>query len=66
MNFENSKTSEHTDYHSILSIKWTWNENINILLYQILVFIIHGKYKKSHMKMLNLKYYLRHRTNDLN
>ena len=46
MNFENSKTSEHTDYHSILSIKWTWNENINILLYQMLVFIIHGKYKK--------------------
>ena len=46
MNFENSKTSEQTDYHSILSIKWTWNENINILLYQMLVFIIHGKYKK--------------------
>ena len=58
MYFENSKTSEHTDYHSILSI--------NILLYQILVFIIHGKYKKSHMKMLNLKYYLRHGINDLN
>ena len=46
MNFENSKTSDTHWLHSILQIKWTWQEKINVFLYQNLVFIIHGKYKK--------------------
>ena len=32
-----------TDNCSILQIKKTWEEKINILLYQILAFTIHGK-----------------------
>ena len=32
-----------TDYYSILQIKQTSEENINILPYQILAFTIHGK-----------------------
>ena len=35
------------------------DEKINILLYQILVFItIHGKILKSHIRIINLKYQL--------
>ena len=38
-----------TYYHSILWIKQTWGGKISTLLYQILVFIIHGKkFKKSY------------------
>ena len=46
MNSENSKTLNLIDYHSILQIKLTREEKINILFYQILVFIIHEKIKK--------------------
>ena len=31
-----------------------------MLLYQILAFNIHGKKQKSHTKIINLKYQLRH------
>ena len=46
MNSENSKTLNLIDYHSILQIKLTREKKINILFYEILVFIIHGKIKK--------------------
>ena len=39
---------------------------INMLLYQILAFIIHRKIKKSHKKIINLKYLLLHGMKSLN
>ena len=38
----------------------------NILLYQILVFSIHGKMQKSHIRIINLKYQLQHGMKNLN
>ena len=37
-----------TDYYSILQIKQTYKEKTNILLYQILVFIIQENIKKPY------------------
>ena len=37
-----------------------------MLLYQTLVFTIHGKIQKSHTKIINLKYHLRHGMKSLN
>ena len=37
-----------------------------MLLYQILAFTIHEKYKKNHTKMINLKHQLRHGMKSLN
>ena len=49
-----------TDYHSILRIKQSSDEKINILLWRILVFIIHGKIPKCYIRIIILKYHLRH------
>ena len=38
----------------------------NILLYQVLVFVIHGKISKSRMWIINLKHKLQHGMNNLN
>ena len=37
-----------------------------MLLYQTLAFTIHGKIQKSHAKIINLKYQLRHGMKSLN
>ena len=37
-----------------------------MLLYQTLVVTIHGKIQKSHIKIINLKYHLRHGLKNLN
>ena len=37
-----------------------------MLLYQILVFIIHGKIQKSHAKIINKKYQINHGMKKLN
>ena len=46
MNSENSKKSDPARILLNLTDKQTQEEKINILLYQILAFTIHGKYKK--------------------
>ena len=33
--------------------KWTWEEKINILIYQILAFTIHGKILKNQKRIIN-------------
>ena len=47
MNSRKSKTSDIRDYYSILHIKQTLKEEINVLLYQILVLLYVEKYKNS-------------------
>ena len=37
-----------------------------MLLYQILIFTIHGKLLKSHIRIINLKYQLQHGMKNLN
>ena len=46
MNPKNSKTSDPHRLLFNLTDKCTWDEKINTLLYQILVFSIPGKIKK--------------------
>ena len=42
------------------------SDPINMLLYQILAYTIHGKIQKSHTKIINLKYQLQLRMINLN
>ena len=56
LNSENSKTSESD--RLLL--------NLSSILYQTLAFTIHGKISKSHTKIINLKYQLRHGIKSLN
>ena len=53
-------------YHSILRIKCNWEEKKNILPYQILVFMLHGEIYKSHIRIINLKFQLRHGMKNFN
>ena len=39
---------------------------LNMLLYQILAFTIHGKISRSHTKIINLKHQLQHGMKNLN
>ena len=64
MNFENSKTSD--PHRLLLNLSINLWEMINILLNQILTFILNGKIQKYHAKITNLKYQLRHRMMSLN
>ena len=50
INCENSKTS---DPHRLLL---NLSDKLNMLLYQTLVFTIHGKIKKSYTKIKNLEF----------
>ena len=54
------------DCCSILQIKRTKKEKINMLLYQILVYNIHRKIEKSHIRIINLKCQLQHKMKNLN
>ena len=65
MNFDNSIT---TDPHRLLINNLNKiNLKINMLRYQTLAFTIHEKTsKKSHTKIINLKYQLRHGLKSLN
>ena len=61
MNSENGKTSEPY----VLLLKLAHKLDLrrgekSILLYQILVFITHGKTSKAHLITMNLKYQLQH------
>ena len=54
------------DCCSILQTKRTKTEKINMLLYQILVYNIHRKIEKSHIRIINLKCQLQHKMKNLN
>ena len=60
MNSKNSKTSDPHRLLLYLADKINLRKAINMLLYQTLAFIINGKIKKSHTKIINLKYEVRH------
>ena len=54
------------DNFSSLQIKYSQEEKINILLYQILVFTVHGKILKSNIRIIHLEYQLQHGMKNLN
>ena len=61
--FMNSKNSETSDPHRLLlnfTDKTDKRRQINIFLYQILAFFIHGKIFKNHIRILNSKHDLQH------
>ena len=67
--FMNSKNTKTSDLHRLLlslKDKIDLRRKINILLYQILVFTMHGKILKSHVRTINLKYLLQHGMKNLN
>ena len=65
--FMNSESNlSLTDYHWTLQIKLTQEKKINILLYQILVFHIHGKTSKIFIKTTDLKFRLQNGMKNLN
>ena len=67
MNSKNNKTSDPHRLLLSLTDKVNFKKNvINMLLYQILAFTITGKMQKSHTKIINLKYQLRHEIKSLN
>ena len=64
--FTNSKNSKISDLHRLLLNLADKINLINMLLYQTLAFTIHNKILKSHTKIINLKYHLRHGMKSLN
>ena len=66
MNSENSKTSDPHRILLKLADKIDLRRKDKYIVYQILAIIIHGKILKSHIRMINLKYQLRHGMNNLN
>ena len=60
MHSENSKISDPHRLLINLTKKYTLGKTINMLLYQISTFNIHGKILKSHIRITNLKYQLQH------
>ena len=61
--FINSEDSKTSGPHRLLL---NLSDEINMLLYQTLVFATHGKIQKSYTKIKNLKYQLRYRMETLN
>ena len=66
MNSENGKSSDPHRLLLNLTDKIDLRRKINILLYQILAFTIHGKISKSHIRIINFKYQLQHGMKNLN
>ena len=66
MNSGDSKTSDPHRLLLNLSVKIILKRSDKYVLSSTLVLTIHGKIKKSHTKIINLKYHLRHGTNSLN
>ena len=61
--FINSKNSNSSDSLKLLlslTNKYTFREVINMLVDQALVILYMEKYRKSHTKIINLKYQLQH------
>ena len=61
MNSGNSKTSD--PHRLLLDLK---KKRINILLNQIIVFTMHGKILKSHIRIINLNHQLQNGIKNLN
>ena len=66
MNTETSRTSEYHVLVLKLTNKFDLKRGRKVLLYQILVFTIHGKTKKAHAITINLEYLLQHEVMNLN
>ena len=66
INSENSRTSEYHVLVLKLTDKLDLRRGQKVLLYQILVFTIHGKTKKAHIITIDLKYLLQHGVMNLN
>ena len=66
INSENSKTSKPHVLMLKLSDELDWRRGQKSMLYQILVFTMHGKTQKAHTITINLKYQLQHGMINLN
>ena len=65
----NSKNSATSDPHRLLfnlTDKINLKKVINMLLYLIFAYAIHGKILKSHIRTINLKHQVQHEINNLN
>ena len=59
--FTNSRNVKHSiliDYYSILQIKQSYREEINMLINQILAFTMYGIYENNNTEIIDLKYQL--------
>ena len=65
-NSENSKASDRHELLLNLQDKINFKKAINMLLYQIVAYNIHGKLLKSHTNTTKLKYQFPHGMNNLN
>ena len=67
--FMNSKNSKTSDYHRLslnITSKTVLKEKINILIYQILAFTVHGKKQKCHIRTIKSKYRIQHEMKNFN
>ena len=67
--FTNSRNVKHSiliDYYSILQIKQSYREEINMLINQILAFTMYGIYENNNTEIIDLKYQLWHGMKSLN
>ena len=59
--FTNSRNVKHSiliDFYSILQIKQSYREEINMLINQILAFTMYGIYENNNTEIIDLKYQL--------
>ena len=59
--FTNSRNVKHSiliDYYSILQIKQSYREEINMLINQTLAFTMYGIYENNNTEIIDLKYQL--------
>ena len=67
--FTNSRNVKHSiliDYYSILQIKQSYREEINMLINQILAFTMYGIYENNNTEIIDLKYQLWYGMKSLN
>ena len=67
--FTNSRNVKHSiliDYYSILQIKQSYREEINMLINQILAFTMYGIYENNNTEITDLKYQLWYGMKSLN
>ena len=67
--FTNSRNVKHSiliDYYSILQIKQSYREEINMLINQILAFTMYGIYENNNTEIIDLKYQLWYGMKNLN
>ena len=67
--FTNSRNVKHSiliDYYSILQIKQSYREEINMLINQILAFTMYGIYENNNTEIIDLKHQLWYGMKSLN